>query len=111
VRAPEQVRQQLALQRVQRRLVQQLVQQLALKREQQQLEPGSLFELHLVVLLHSLGFAPQLENQELPGCSTGLQLEQRQKEQLVQQQVFVQPNRQAQGQGQLQQPEYLGCFR
>jgi hypothetical protein len=111
VRAPEQVQQQLALQRVQRRLVQQLVQQLALKREQQQLEPGSLFELHLVVLLHSLAFAPQLQSQVLLGHLTGLQFGQRQKEQLVQQQVFVQQILLAQGQGQLQQPEYLGCFR
>jgi hypothetical protein len=57
VRAPEQAR----LQREQ-------------QPEQQQLEPGSQLKLHLVVLLHSLGFAPQLENQELPGCLTGLQL-------------------------------------
>jgi hypothetical protein len=52
-----------------------------LQREQQQREPESLLELLPVVLLRSLGFAPQLQNQVLLGHLTGLQLELRQKEQ------------------------------
>jgi hypothetical protein len=70
--------------------------------ELQQLEPGSQFVLHLVVLLHLLVFAPQPQNQVLLGCSTDLQLVLRQLEQLEQQQVFVQPNRQVLAQGHLQ---------
>ena len=57
--------------------------------ELQQLEPESQFVLHLVVLLHLLVFAPQLQNQVLLGCLTDLQLVLRQLEQLEQQQVFV----------------------
>jgi hypothetical protein len=72
-----------------------------------QLEPGSQFVLHLVVLLHSLEFVPQLQCQELPG----LQLEQHQKVRLVQQQEFVQPNLLGQVQDQLQRLECSSCFR
>jgi hypothetical protein len=75
------------------------------------LEPESQLLLHLVVLQHSLEFALQLQNQELPGCLTDLQLEQRQLGWLEQRQVIAQQILLALAQGQLQQQGYLSCSR
>jgi hypothetical protein len=77
----------------------------------QPLEPESQLLLHLVVPQHSLEFALQLQNQELPGCLIDLQVEQRQLGQLEQRQVIAQQNLLAPAQGQLQQQGYLNCSR
>jgi hypothetical protein len=79
------------------------------QRELQQLEPGSQFVLHLVVLLHLLAFASQPQNQVLLGCLTDLQLERPRQELLEQQQVFVQPNRLVLTQGQQRRLECSSC--
>jgi hypothetical protein len=76
-----------------------------------QLEPESQLLLHLVVPQHSLEFALQLQNQELPGCLIDLQVEQRQLGQLEQRQVIAQQNLLGQVQDQLQRLECSSCFR
>ena len=90
---------------VQPQLVQPQLVQPQLLAPQRELE--SQWLLHLAVPLQLPVFAPQLQNQVLLGCSTGLQLVLRQLEQLEQQQVFVQPNRQERAQGHLQPQGHL----